>query len=180
MGEHRGGFSGKYEAEGTYRDALDAGAKPIGQVRAAEWAEAWTPDPRLAARWELVRTALREMVPAFTFHIWIEGLRLVHFERRGRAAHLFVSAPDHTATWIRDRYLTIVRDAAQAALGDPAQIPITAEVVAECWTPPPPDPVRGERDAAPATMKPPDQPRRPDPGAATETTPAAGERHTDG
>ena len=61
--------------------------------------------------WNRVREELRREVPDFTFHIWFDPLELAGAE----GATLFVRAPDHIRTWVRDRYLPVVRAAARRA-----------------------------------------------------------------
>ena len=58
--------------------------------------------------WNRVRDELRREVPDFKFHIWLDPLELAGVRRHV----LFVRAPDHIRTWVRDRYLSTVVDAA--------------------------------------------------------------------
>lgn len=78
--------------------------------------------------WDRIRHELRRDVPEFKFHIWIEPLELAGAD--GRTLH--VRAPDHIRTWVRDRYLTAIRDAAvRAGVAD-----AVVEVVDERWEAP--------------------------------------------
>ncbi|HEX6459136.1 MAG TPA: chromosomal replication initiator protein DnaA [Thermoleophilaceae bacterium] len=83
--------------------------------------------------WDDVRRELRDDVTDFTFHIWLEPLQLVH--RDGDA--LFVRAPGHIRTWVKERHHAHLQRAAERVLGPRAAV----EVVDEHWSPaatPPP------------------------------------------
>jgi chromosomal replication initiator protein len=95
----------------------------------------------LEPTWNAVRQELRKTVPDFKFHIWIEPLQLAGID----GGTLFVRAPDHIRTSVRDRYLHVLRDAAERACGPGA----TVEVVGEQWDPPA-DSAHTEAKAAPA------------------------------
>lgn len=76
--------------------------------------------------WTHVRDELRRAVPDFTFHIWFDPLEPAGVE----GSTLYVRAPDHIRTWVRDRYLPVVRDAAQRSFRDDAVV----EIVAGDWS----------------------------------------------
>lgn len=76
--------------------------------------------PQLEDIWIRVREELRQEVPDFTFHIWLEPLELAGARQRT----LFVRAPDHIRTWVRDRYLPVVRTAASRGFHEDAQVEI--------------------------------------------------------
>jgi chromosomal replication initiator protein len=78
--------------------------------------------------WERVRHELRQDVADFKFHIWLDPLELVGVDQRT----LFVRAPDHIRTWVRDRYLPAVREAAMRGYMPDAVV----EIVDERWEPP--------------------------------------------
>ncbi len=78
--------------------------------------------------WDRVRAELRREVPDFKFHIWLEPLELAGVD----SDTLFVRAPDHIRTWVRDRYLPLLREAAARAHSPNA----TIEIVDEQWTAP--------------------------------------------
>ncbi len=78
--------------------------------------------------WDRVRHELRTDVPDFKFHIWLEPLELVGVDQQT----LFVRAPDHIRTWVRDRYLPLVREAAIRGYRPEAVV----EIVDEAWEPP--------------------------------------------
>jgi chromosomal replication initiator protein len=75
--------------------------------------------------WDQVRRELRKEVTDFTFHIWLEPLEPAG--RRGSI--LFVKAPEHIRTWVRERHFHQLRDAARRALGPDIQV----EIVDEAW-----------------------------------------------
>jgi len=74
-----------------------------------------------------VRTELRTEVADFTFHIWFDPLELAGV----RGTVLFVRAPDHIRTWVRDRYSEHLLGAVRRAFRPDAAI----EVVAADWQP---------------------------------------------
>ena len=75
--------------------------------------------------WERIRDELRREVPDFKFHMWVEPLELAAVQQHT----LFVRAPDHIRTWVRDRYLPLVRTAAARAFDRDAVV----EIVDEEW-----------------------------------------------
>jgi chromosomal replication initiator protein len=77
--------------------------------------------------WDRVRTEMRRDVADFKFHIWLEPLELAGIERET----LFVRAPDHIRTWVRDRYLPLIRAAAARGYSPAAVV----ELVDERWQP---------------------------------------------
>jgi len=72
------------------------------------------------------------------FHVWLDPLELA--ARQGD--RLYVRAPDHIRSWVRDRYLTALETAAARALDRPR---VVVELVSEDWAGP-----RPEVEAAPA------------------------------
>ncbi len=82
-------------------------------------------------------------MPDFKFAIWLEPLELAGISR----STLFVRAPEHIRTWVRDRYLPLVQDAARRGLYPDASV----EIVGEEWRSPsvtggsPTPPLRGGR-----------------------------------
>jgi chromosomal replication initiator protein len=70
---------------------------------------------------------MRSAVPDVTFHIWLDPLELA--EVRGTV--LYVRAPDHIRTWVRDRYLSTVSDAARSGFRPDAAL----EIVGPAWQP---------------------------------------------
>ena len=76
--------------------------------------------PALDDIWKRIREELRSEVPDFTFHIWLDPLELAGAEQRT----LFVRAPDHIRTWVRDRYLPVVRAAAARGFREDAVVEI--------------------------------------------------------
>ena len=81
---------------------------------------------QLDSIWDRVRVELREDVPDFKFHIWLEPLELVGVGGRT----LYVRAPDHIRTWVRDRYLPLLSAAAARGFRADALV----EVVDGAWT----------------------------------------------
>jgi chromosomal replication initiator protein len=76
--------------------------------------------------WDAVRHELRRDVTDFSFHIWLEPLEPVGCE----AGTLYVRAPAHIRSWVRDRYASVLRQAARrAGIAD-------VELVDDSWTAP--------------------------------------------
>jgi chromosomal replication initiator protein len=77
--------------------------------------------------WDAVRRELRRDVTDFTFHIWLEPLEPAGCER----GTLYVRAPEHIRSWVRDRYATLLSGAVRrAGLA-------TVELVDDGWDGPP-------------------------------------------
>ena len=81
----------------------------------------------LEPAWETVRRSLREQVTDFVFHAYLSPLHPVALQ----GGTLYLSAPGHVRTWVRERYLSLISAAVQE-LFDPAP---AVEVVAEDWAP---------------------------------------------
>jgi chromosomal replication initiator protein len=95
--------------------------------------------------WEDIRDELRRQTPDFKFHIWLEPLELAGAD----GSTLYVRAPEHIRTWVAQRYVTLLREAARKRFDAGASV----EVVGEDWQPP--EPKRG--GAAPSSApQPPD------------------------
>jgi chromosomal replication initiator protein len=77
--------------------------------------------------WDRVRHELRRDVADFKFHIWLDPLELAGVDQRT----LFVRAPDHIRSWVRDRYLPVVREAAARSY----KPDVVVEIVDERWRP---------------------------------------------
>jgi chromosomal replication initiator protein len=97
--------------------------------------------------WDRVRHEMRRDVADFKFHIWLDPLELAGVDR----GTLFVRAPDHIRTWVRDRYLPIVRAAASRGYAPDAVV----EIVDEQWQPDPARTVgdRGDRSESGAAAR---------------------------
>ena len=74
--------------------------------------------------WDAVRRELRRDVTDFSFHIWLEPLEPASCE----GGTLYVRAPAHIRSWVRDRYTTVLRTAARRAGVD------AVELVDDTWT----------------------------------------------
>ena len=77
--------------------------------------------------WDAVRAELRRRAPEFKYHTWLEPLELA--ELRGDA--FYVRAPEHIRSWVGERYLPLVREAAAAVAGAGASV----EIVEDGWSP---------------------------------------------
>ncbi len=81
---------------------------------------------QLDSIWDSVRDELRRDVPDFKFHIWLEPLELAAVGGRT----LYVRAPDHILTWVRDRYLPLLSAASARGFRPDALV----EVVDADWS----------------------------------------------
>ena len=77
--------------------------------------------------WDEIREDLRRETPDFKFQIWLEPLEPAGLE----ANILYVRAPDHIRTSVRERYLPLLRRATRARV-DPRAV---VEVVDGSWQP---------------------------------------------
>jgi len=76
--------------------------------------------------WDAVRRELRRDVTDFTYHIWLEPLEPAGCD----GGTLYVRAPAHIRSWVRDRYMTVLRTAVrESGLG-------SVELVDDAWTGP--------------------------------------------
>ena len=78
--------------------------------------------------WDAIREELRSDTADFKFHIWIEPLELAAV--LGRT--LYIRAPEHIRTSVAERYLPLLRRAAQRRFDERA----TVEVVGAAWRAP--------------------------------------------
>jgi chromosomal replication initiator protein len=79
--------------------------------------------------WQGVRDELRRDAPDFKFHIWLDPLELAGVE----GETLLVRAPEHIRTWVEERYVPLLRQAAQRRFHERA----TVRIVAPCRAPGP-------------------------------------------
>ena len=77
--------------------------------------------------WDAVRAELRRRAPELKYHTWLEPLELAAL--RGDA--FYVRAPEHIRSWVGERYLPLVREAAAAVAGAGASV----EIVEDGWSP---------------------------------------------
>ena len=75
--------------------------------------------------WDRVRGELRHDVPDFKFHLWLDPLELAGVQ----GETLFVRAPDHIRSWVRERYIASIRKAAARGFREGALV----EIVDEGW-----------------------------------------------
>ena len=79
--------------------------------------------------WDEIREELRREAPDFKFHIWLEPLEPAALQE----GTLYIRAPDHIRTSVRERYLPLLRRATRARVGPHAVV----EVVDDAWQPQP-------------------------------------------
>ena len=73
--------------------------------------------------WDRVCAELRADVPDFKFHIWLAPLSLAAVEGES----LYVAAPEHIRTWVRDHYLDLLVTAARRAHSPDARVEVVPE-----------------------------------------------------
>ncbi|MDQ3719678.1 MAG: chromosomal replication initiator protein DnaA [Actinomycetota bacterium] len=78
--------------------------------------------------WDAVRAELRRRAPEAKYHTWLEPLELAAL----RGEVLYVRAPEHIRSWVGERYLPLVREAAAVVVGAGALV----EIVEDGWGPP--------------------------------------------
>jgi len=76
----------------------------------------------LDSLWRDVQTRLHASVPASTFQLWLEPLRVVG----AKAGVLYLSAPDGIRAWAERRYSGLIREALSAAGSDLSAVSFTA------------------------------------------------------
>jgi chromosomal replication initiator protein len=76
--------------------------------------------------WNDILNELRRETPDFKFHIWIEPLELAGV----RGTTLYIRAPDHVRTSVRERYVPLLRQAARRHFDRAA----TVEIVGAEWS----------------------------------------------
>ncbi len=83
---------------------------------------------QLETLWNAIRDELRQEVPDFKFHIWLEPLAAAGLA----GGTLYVRAPEHIRTSVAERYLPLLRSAAERSAGTR----LAVEVVGDGWEPP--------------------------------------------
>lgn len=81
--------------------------------------------------WAPIAAVLRESVVDFKYGIWLAPLELVGESAGVEGLTLYVRAPQHQQTWIRDKYLSLIADAARQVRGDRTAV----QIVDEQWRP---------------------------------------------
>jgi chromosomal replication initiator protein len=100
--------------------------------------------------WRDIRDELRRQTPDFKFQIWLEPLEAAGLADRT----LYVRAPEHIRTWVAERYLPLLREAARQHFDPSASV----ELVGEGWRAAEPRPTgpsdRAEPDPPEASLNP--------------------------
>jgi chromosomal replication initiator protein len=89
---------------------------------------------QLETLWKDIRDELRQEVPDFKFHIWLEPLEAAGLV----GGTLYVRAPEHIRTSVAERYLPLLRGAAERGAGSA----LAVEVVGVGWEAPTGEPAR--------------------------------------
>ena len=91
--------------------------------------------------WEGIRDELRREAPDFQFHIWLEPLELAGAE----GSTLYVRAPEHIRTWVAERYVPLLRHAAERHFAEHAVV----EIVDQSWSRQPDEAAQADRGTPP-------------------------------
>ena len=78
--------------------------------------------------WDAVRRELRRDVTDFTFHVWLEPLEPATCDQ----GTLYIRAPEHIRSWVRDRYMPLLLGAVRRAGL------MSVELVDQAWSGPGP------------------------------------------
>ncbi len=79
----------------------------------------------LESTWKRIRGELRRDASDFKFQIWLDPLELAGQD----GTRLFVRAPEHIRSWVSERHLPLLTEAARRALGSTIEV----EVVGAEW-----------------------------------------------
>jgi chromosomal replication initiator protein len=77
----------------------------------------------LEALWKEVQERLHAAVPAPTFEIWLEPLRVAG----AQGSTLFLTAPDRVRAWVERRYAPLLREAVEGIEGPLSEVAFVAE-----------------------------------------------------
>lgn len=136
----RAGRSRRPASVNPHGDSQDRSVSPHGdlpdasspEVEGSEEGKKDTPQPpsqgghHLLDLWGRIELELRPLVGAVTFETWLRDVTIV--ERRGDT--LVLTGPPDKATWVRERYLVAIAEAASRVLGEPVEVEV-AETEAE-------------------------------------------------
>lgn len=99
-----------------------SGATPALDFRRPDRSTITRPDPQATEAWQRTVDQLRADTPDFKFHIWMADLDLGAVN----GTTIYVTAPDHIRTWVRDRYLPKINAAAAAGFDRPVTVKLVA------------------------------------------------------
>ena len=66
--------------------------------------------------WSSLREGLLEVIPADTFRVWFDNIRVGHMDDDGCE---LITPNEFSAIWIRDNYLDVIRQEADRLVGYP-------------------------------------------------------------
>lgn len=79
---------------------------------------------QLDSHWNELRKNLRELMPADTFRVWFEKVRLERFDEDGLE---LVAPNEFSAIWLRENYLDVIRREAERVSGLDLPVNLTGE-----------------------------------------------------
>ena len=78
--------------------------------------------------WNSLREQLLEVIPADTFRVWFDNMRIGRIDDDGCE---LIAPNEFSAIWIRDNYLDVIRQEADRLVGRPYTVDLLGEMVEE-------------------------------------------------
>ena len=75
--------------------------------------------------WNSLREQLLEVIPADTFRVWFDNMRVGKIDEDGCE---LITPNEFSAIWIRDNYLDVIRQEADKLVGRPYTIDLLGDV----------------------------------------------------
>ena len=76
--------------------------------------------------WSSLREQLLEVIPADTFRVWFDNMRVGHLDEDGCE---LITPNEFSAIWIRDNYLDVIRQEADRLVGHPFTVELLGDIV---------------------------------------------------
>ena len=78
--------------------------------------------------WNSLREQLLEVIPADTFRVWFDNMRIGRLDDDGCE---LIAPNEFSAIWIRDNYLDVIRQEADRLVGRPYTVDLLGELAEE-------------------------------------------------
>ncbi len=75
--------------------------------------------------WSSLREQLLEVIPADTFRVWFDNMRVGHLDEDGCE---LITPNEFSAIWIRDNYLDVIRQEADRLVGHPFTVELLGDI----------------------------------------------------
>ena len=75
--------------------------------------------------WSSLREQLLEVIPADTFRVWFDNMRVGHLDEDGCE---LITPNEFSAIWIRDNYLDVIRQEADRLVGRPFTVELLGDL----------------------------------------------------